>query len=197
MKLNQSVRKAVGILRAAASQADGETASALAREAGLPWATAVRLIRTLEAEGFLYRLAATDRYVLGLDFVRLGRSGDHGRLLAAMALPTLERLAQEAGETVFLTVVHADGRLEAVEQIDIQRFVRTTDYAGSPYPLHASSIGKLLLATYDEPRFEELLAEGLPRYAKATITDPEALREEVARVRTAGWSGAEIGRAHV
>ena len=190
MKLNQSVQKAIGILRAAASQADGETASGRARGAGLPWATAVRLIKTLEAEGFLYRLPQTDRYVLGLDFDRLARSGNHGRVVAAMALPALERLAQDVGETVFLTLVHPDGRLEVVEQVDIQRFVRTTDYAGSPYPLHASSVGKLLLATYDEPRFEELLAERLPRYAEATITDASDLRAEIARVRASGWSAA-------
>lgn len=189
MKLNQSVRKAVGLLRVA-SQAGGDTASGLARGAGLPWATAVRLIRTLEEEGFLYRMPETDRYVIGFDLIRLVRSGDRGRLLAAMALPTLERLAQEVEETVSLIDVHPDGRLEVAEQIDPPRFIRPTSYAGIPAPLHASSVGKLLLTTYDEARLAEFLSQGLPRYTPATITDPEALREEVARIRVRGWSSA-------
>jgi IclR family transcriptional regulator, acetate operon repressor len=43
-KLNQSVRKAVMLLRATAASADGTSVSALARAAGLPRATALRLI---------------------------------------------------------------------------------------------------------------------------------------------------------
>lgn len=187
MRLNQSVQKGIAILRAAGSEAGGETASGLARGAGLPWATAVRFIRTLEAEGFLCRLPGTDRYVLGFDLVRLGRAGDRGSLLAAVARPTLERLAQEVEETVNLTVVQPDSRLEIVEQIDPPRHIRPSD-VGRPYPLHASSIGKLLLATYDAARLDEVLAEPLARYTEATIADPDELREELARVRVAGYA---------
>jgi len=190
MKLNQSVQKAIGVLRAAASQPGGETASGLARGAGLPWATAVRLVRTLEAEGFLYRMPESDRYVLGFDLIRLGRSGDQRRPMAAMALPALERLAEAVEETVNLTVVHPDGTLEVIEEIDQPRFIRPTSYAGSTYPLHATSIGKLVLATYDEVRLVAFLAEVLPRYTPATIVDARRLREELARIRARGWSSA-------
>ena len=190
MKLNQSVQKAIGILRTAASQADGETASGLARGAGLPWATAVRLIRTLEAEGFLYRLPDSDRYVIGFGLVRLGRSGDPARLLAATALPSLEHLAEAVGETVSLSVVHRDGRLEVIEEIGPPRFMRPSTFAGSTHPLHATSIGKLILAAYDEVRLGEFLSGGLPRYTATTITDRGALREELALIRERGWSGA-------
>ncbi len=190
MKLNQSVRKAIAILRAPGLQAGGETASGLAREAGLPWATAVRLIRTLENEGFLFRLPEGDRYVLGFDLVRLARVDDQTRLLAAIARPTLERLTDEVGETVNLTVVRVDGRLEVVEQIDPPRLIRTTDLPGQPYPLHATSIGKLLLATYDDALLAEFLSSPLERHARATITDPDGLREELARVRASGHSTA-------
>jgi len=190
MKLNQSVQKAIGILRTAASQAGGESASGLARGAGLPWATAVRLIRTLEAEGFLYRLPDSDRYVIGFGLVRLGRSGDPARLLAATALPSLERLAEAVGETVSLSVVHRDGRLEVIEEIGPPRFTQSSTYAGSIHPLHATSIGKLILAAYDEVRLGEFLSGGLPRYTATTITDRGALREELALIRERGWSGA-------
>lgn len=190
MKLNQSVRKAIAILRTAGAAPHGETASGLARGTGLPWATAVRFIRTLEQEGFLSRLPDTDRYVVGLDLIRLGRARDQGRLFAALALPVLERLAEEVEETVNLTVVLPDGTLEVVEQIDPPRFIGSTSYVGQPYPLHASSIGKLLLSTFDETRLGDFLSEPLQGYTPATITDPDALREEIARVRARGWSSA-------
>ena len=75
------------------------------------------LIRTLEQEGLLYRLA-DDRYVLGLELTRLANAADEGRVLAAMARPLLERVAEEVQETVNLTVVRAGGALEIVDQID-------------------------------------------------------------------------------
>jgi DNA-binding IclR family transcriptional regulator len=190
VKLNQSVQKAIAILRAASSSASGETASTLARRTGLPWATAARLIRTLEEEGFLYRIAESDRYVIGFDLIGLGREVDRGRQLVETAQPMLERLAGEVNETINLTVVHPDGRLEVVKQIDAPRFIGPTSYVGLPYPLHASSIGKLLLSTFDEARLEKFLADGLQTYTSATITDADDLREELARIRRRGWSSA-------
>ena len=190
VKLNQSVTKAIAILRAAGSPAGGETASGLARETGLPWATAVRLIRTLESEGFLYRLPQDDRYVLGFELLRLSRAYDQTRVLAAIARPALERLNDEVEETVNVTLVRADGSLEVVEQIDPPRMIRTMDLHGQPYPLHATSIGKLLLASYDDALLDEYLSSPLERHAPATITEPDALREEVERVRATGYSVA-------
>src|SRR5205823_5935939 len=104
--------------------------------------------------------------------------------------PPLERLTDEVGETVNLTLVRADGRLEVVEQIDPPRMIRTMDLLGQPYPLHATSIGKLLLATYDDALLEEYLLGPLERHAPATITDPDELRDELARVRVDGYSTA-------
>ena len=68
--------------------------------------------------------------------------------------------------------------------------IRTSDWLGGPYPLHASAIGKLLLASLDESRRDEILSQPLTRYARGTITEPAVLREEVARIRTQGYSSA-------
>lgn len=185
--LNQSVRKAIALLRAAGSSRDGETASGLARLAGLPWATAVRLIRTLEHEGFLSRLP-DDRYVPGFELIRLGRAADHGSVLAAVARPVLERLAEEVEETVSILLVSADERFEVIDQIDPPRFIGSTTWVTQVYPLHASAIGKLLLSTYDEKALAAFLAAPLESYTASTITEPEALRDEIARIREIGFS---------
>jgi IclR family acetate operon transcriptional repressor len=189
VKLNQSVRRAVSILRAAAAHPGGETASALSRAAGLPWATTLRLIRTLEEEGFLTRVDG-DRYVVGFDLIRLVRDRDYTDLISPLARPALERLAAEVEETVNLTLVDRDGRMEVVEQIDPDRLIVTTTWTGRPYPLHASSIGKLLLATSDDAALESVLAEPLERLAARTIVEPAALRTELGRIRELGYSEA-------
>jgi DNA-binding IclR family transcriptional regulator len=188
MKLNQSVQRAIAILRAAASQPGGETASALARRTKLPWTTAVRLIRTLEHEGFLQRLPDGDRYSPGFDLLRLASSGAESRMLTALASAPLERLMKQVEETVNLTLVVAGGQLDVVAQFDPPRLIRPANYIGRWFPEHASSIGKLLLASYDDQRVAALLQPPLKHYGPATIVDVEKLMRELARVRRTGYS---------
>jgi DNA-binding IclR family transcriptional regulator len=190
LKLNQSVRKAIAILRAAASQPGGDTASGLARRAELPWTTAVRLIRTLEHERFLLRLPDGDRYVPGFDLIWLANNGSASRALTAIATGPLERLVEQVAESVNLTVVLPGGQLDVVAQIDPPRLMRSANYIGRWYPEHASSIGKLFLAHYEDERLVKVLRLPLERYASATIVDLDDLTAELARVRRNGYSTA-------
>ena len=50
--------------------------------------------------------------------------------------------------------------------------------------MHATGSGKVLLSQYTNSQLDEyILAKGLEQYTEHTITDPDALREELARVR--------------
>src|SRR5215213_9927462 len=91
-KLNQSVQKAMTLLRATASQPDGASVSALARAAGLPRATALRLIQTMEREGLLLRVAEADRVLIGPELIRLARQVDMGTVLRELAWVPLGEL---------------------------------------------------------------------------------------------------------
>jgi DNA-binding IclR family transcriptional regulator len=89
-KLNQSVKKAIMLLRATAE--DGKAnVSSLARAAGLPRATALRMIRTLEQEGFLLRIPGDDRVLLGPELLRLASK------LPNAAVSTVQPGAGDAG----------------------------------------------------------------------------------------------------
>lgn len=188
MKLNQSVQKATSILRAVAAQPQGDTASGLARTVGLPHSTTLRLIHTLENEGFLMRRRGDGRYVIGLDLVRLGTDAKPGDLLRAAARPALERLADETHETVTLSVVRGGVAVDVVVQIDTPDPIQAVNWMSRSYPLHASSSGKVVLAELDAPRLRRLLARPLERRTPATITDPALLRTEIERVRRLGYA---------
>ena len=86
VKLNQSVRKAITLLRAAAEDRHANVSS-LARTAGLPRATALRMIQTLEQEGFLLRIPGDDRVLLGPELLRLARKTDEQLLLREISRP--------------------------------------------------------------------------------------------------------------
>lgn len=179
---NQSVRKAIMLLRATADDRAANVSS-LARDAGLPRATALRMIQTLEQEGFLLRIPGDERVLLGPELLRLARNTDEQLLLREVARPVVGGLVAELRETVTLSVVAADGGLDLVSQVDAPAQLRPQSWVGQRFPLHASASGKVLLATWDGERLERFLAEPLPRFTPSTITGAAALRDELVRVR--------------
>jgi DNA-binding IclR family transcriptional regulator len=187
MKLNQSVQRATAILRAAAERPTGDTASGLARSTGLPHSTALRIIHTLESEGFLTR-QGNGRYVIGLVLARLGHDAGHSDLLDATARAALDRVAAETREMVTLSVVRGREALDIVVQIDTPHLIQAVNWVGRRYPLHASSSGKVLLAALEPARLERILKAPLERHTAATITDADALRRELELVAARGYA---------
>ena len=181
-KLNQSVRKAITLLRATADDRNANVSS-LARTAGLPRATALRMIQTLEQEGFLLRIPGDDRVLLGPELLRLARNTDEQLLLREVSGPIISDLVATLRETVTLSVVAPDAGLDVVHQVDAPAQLRPQSWVGQRFPLHASASGKVLLATYDDDRLERFLDEPLARFTPSTITTAEALRAELGHVR--------------
>jgi DNA-binding IclR family transcriptional regulator len=190
-KRNQSVQKAIMLLRATAASSEGASVSALARTAGLPRATALRLIQTLEEDGFLLRARDSDRVLLGPELVRLARQVDMGTLLREVAHGRLGDLSQTVRETVTLSVVASDGGLDLVDQVAGPQHLVPRSWLGQRFALHASSSGKVLLATYDDERLRRALRDPLPALTPHTITTRRALRRELDRVRATGY-GATV-----
>jgi IclR family transcriptional regulator, acetate operon repressor len=187
-KLNQSVQKAMTLLRATATHPDGASVSALARAAGLPRATALRLIQTMESEGLLLRVPEADRVLLGPELIRLAREVDMGTVLRELAGPRLGELSEELRETVTLSVAAPDGGLDLVYQVDGPQHLVPRSWLGKRFPLHASSSGKVLLSTYDRERLERFLRGALPGLTPSTIMTPRALRRELKQVREQGYA---------
>jgi DNA-binding IclR family transcriptional regulator len=187
-KLNQSVQKAITLLRATAASGGGASVSALARTAGLPRATALRLIQTLERDGFLLRVPESDRVLLGPELVRLARQVDLGTMLRELAHSRLGELGEAVRETVTLSVVAPDGGLDLVHEVVGPQHLVPRFWLGQRFPLHASSSGKILLSTYDEARLERFLRDPLPALTPHTITTRRALRQELEHVRARGFA---------
>ncbi len=187
-KLNQSVQKAITLLRATAASADGASVSALARTAGLPRATALRLIQTMESEGFLLRVPEADRVLLGPELLRLARRVDTATLLHEVARGRLSELAAAVRETVTLSVVAPDGGLDLVDQVFGPHHLVPRSWLGQRFPLHASSSGKLLLSTYDEQQLDRFLGDPLPAFTAHTITTRRRLRRELDQIRVQAYA---------
>jgi DNA-binding IclR family transcriptional regulator len=193
VKQNQSIQKAVGLLRQLAAAPDGLSTSALASATRLSRPTASRLLATLEQQGFVDRALGDGRYVLGYEMARIGRVADPHRGLQLRSAPVLRALADWCGESVTLSVPAPDGGLDLIDHADGPHIVGVSrqNWIGSRYPLHASASGKVFLAHLSELELAEQLTQQLERYASRTITSARKLREAVREVREQGFAVIE------
>jgi IclR family acetate operon transcriptional repressor len=150
--------------------------------------TIFRILHTLEDFGYLAKDRATGRYMLTLRFHTLGSAAVRHEQLRWQALPPLQDLARDTGETVHVGILY-DGEAICVQAVDGTRLVRMHAFVGKRTPAHASALGKVLLAHRPDSDVDALrTAKGLSRFTKHTITDPAVLREALQRVRAQGWA---------
>jgi DNA-binding IclR family transcriptional regulator len=184
----RSVGRAVDILHALAVAKGPMTLSQLSDAIHAPRSTTLLIARTLAARRILDFDRERKSYGLGLALAELGARVHEGLELRTIAKPYLERLADRTRETVYLSVVDGDEVL-LIEKIDSRQPLRYNAQVGTRRPLHSTSPGKLALAMMPESHVEAYIQRsGLPRFTERTLTDPDRLRREIARIRRRGYS---------
>lgn len=155
------------------------TLSELARRADLPLATAHRLVGELVDWGALARTPAGD-YVVGRRIWDLGLLAPVQTGLRHLASPYLHDLDGATLATVHLAV--RDGtEVLYLDRLSGTVSVPIVSTIGSRLPMHATGVGKVLLAHAPAEVQEEVLAH-LTRVTPYTITQPGLLRRQLARV---------------
>jgi DNA-binding IclR family transcriptional regulator len=181
-----SLRKGLELLDSFARQETWSLAE-LAAELGQTKPTVFRILHTIEEFGYLQKDPVTGRYSLAMRFHTLGSSAVRHEQLRWQALPPLQDLATETGETVHVGILY-DGEAICVQAVDGSRLVRMHAFVGKRTPAHASALGKVLLAHVPDAELDAFVSHGLPRFTPHTLTDPTLLREALHKVRTQGWA---------
>jgi IclR family transcriptional regulator, acetate operon repressor len=159
--------------------------SDLAAELELPIATTHRIARTLVSQGLVAQLRDR-RYGLGSRLVPLGMAAN--RRLGARARPVLAELAQHVGESANLATFAAGG-VEYVSQVAGPQSMRMFTEVGRRAPMHSTGVGKAMLALMDDRDVRTILTErGMASSTATTITDPDRMLEELARIRRQGYA---------
>jgi DNA-binding IclR family transcriptional regulator len=185
----QSVKRAATILRMFGQHSPELGVSEVGRRLHLHKSTASRLLATLESEGFVERVPDSEKYRLGLEFMRLAGQTPRFTDVRSVALPFLRELAERSGETVNLAVLD-DDMVVNIEQVSGPYLVAGTNWIGRRTPLHCVANGKILLACRSRPDIDRALAVPLTRFTARTVTGKTALRAELARARTLGYAVA-------
>lgn len=165
--------------------------SDLARRMELPKTTVQRSLATLGQLGWI-RPDGRDvtRWELSDRVRTLSEHVGLDARLRAAALPVLGRLHADTLETIHLAV--ADGReVRLIERLESVHPLRLVQPIGSRSALHASSNGKSVLAHLPERELEAYIDGGLPSMTRNTITDRDALREELDAVRAQRYAVAD------
>ena len=166
-----------------------QTATQAGLRCGLSRTAARRYLLTLLHLGYV----ATDGKLFWLSpkIMRLGQAYLDSARLPRIVQPSLQRLAMNTQEISFVAVL--DGyELVYVARNGPTRSMNTSFALGARVPGHVTSAGVVLMAYLGEEAVDEWLATTrLPTFTAHTITDPQRLREEMARIRQQGWGMSE------
>ena len=140
----QAIERAAQLLVDVVEAPQPPSIGELSARAGLPKSTTSRLVGALERQGLVERLGARGRLRPGPVLLRYA-SRDASQSLAALARPSLRRLADASGETINLAVPGPDG-VEHLAQEDTAHLVGVTDWVGRRVPFELAANGKCFLA---------------------------------------------------
>ena len=108
--------------------------------------------------------------------------------LVERARPVLRALMQETGETANLGI-ERNGEVLFVSQVETHSNIRAFFPPGTVSDMHASGIGKALLAFMAEDRRDAILTgRPLAAYTEHTLTEAEALVEDLHISRARGYA---------
>ncbi len=178
--------KGFAILGALRTAETGLTRPQIARRTGLPMTTVLRLATELRNMGAL-ELDDHGTYRLGAWLWELGTLAASRTALREIALPYMQDLYETTHENVQLAVRDGYDAL-FVERIRGPKSVAIASRPGGRLPLHATGVGKALLAYEPAALVDEVIARGLAPMTRFTIVDGDALRRDLARVRQRGYS---------
>lgn len=184
----QAIDRAVAILRCFGPRSPELGISEIAAATGLSTSTAHRLLAAMQ-HNRLVRQTAHRRYALGPLLVQLARSGAVPTTLRDVALGPMRALRDLADETVGLHELRSSTERTVVDQVESRQALRRTyTEFGEPIPLPNGAPGKVLLAFAPYTVRERILGSPIEPATASTITDPDALREQLVEIRALGYA---------
>lgn len=170
-----STRKSVGVTE-------------LAEELKINKSTAYRILETMQKFNMVEQNKLTAKYKLGPAILQLSEQLYKNLNIISISKPLMISLSEEVGESVHLCILSNDCAV-VIEQFMTSSRLTVNAKIGNKEPLHSSSVGKCLLAfNSDEIREQIINRLELTRFTDKTITNKQALLEELEIVKTHGYA---------
>jgi sugar lactone lactonase YvrE/DNA-binding IclR family transcriptional regulator len=181
------LEKAMNLLNILSKARAPMTFTELLRAGNLPKATLHRILATLMREGLLRHETYSKTYRLGFRLLELAHEVWSDFDLRLAAQDELIRLRNVVGETAQLAVLDGDS-VVLIASEEAGRDMRLTSKVGLRLPIHATALGKVIVAYLDPQKQIELLESlTLQAFTTQTLTTIGNLRRELDLTRARGY----------
>ena len=183
----QSVAKAMELLQLLSQGGRPMTLKEIASQSAMPKSTVFGLLTTMREYDIISQ-TPDGKYGLGLRLFeygcQIGRSWD----ISAVAKPYMEHLSADCGVSVMLSICEGS-HVITLDQVESRDKLRIVSDVGSRLPIYCTSQGKVFLASMPRADAEKLLRrQSMTQFTPHTITDVDALMQEVEDCRKRGYA---------
>jgi DNA-binding IclR family transcriptional regulator len=183
-----AVDRLVRILESFSAERSAWSLAELSAHLRLPKSTLHRFLTSLEIHDILRRDPDDRLWRPGYRLLGWGELAATTLGLNQLARPLMRAIAASTGEMVVLTV-YSEQEAVCTEVIDARHSVRLALEVGTRRPLHAGASSKILAAYLPETEVRQAVRDrGLPQLCSNTITEPDELLAELARIRDLGYA---------
>ncbi|GAA1414884.1 IclR family transcriptional regulator [Glutamicibacter uratoxydans] len=181
----QSLARGLQVISSFDAENSSMTLSEVAARTSLSRATARRFLLTLQELGYV---RSDGKYFeLTSKVLQLGYAYLSSATLPQLIEPVLESLSATVNESASAAVLEGTD-IMYVARVHTRSIMRVGISVGTRFPAIHTSMGRVLLAGQDEELVQRSLAVVDGPLAPNTMTDPQQLREELARVAQQGFA---------
>jgi len=182
-----SIVKALEILEMFRPDEPSLSLAEISNRLGYPKTTLHTILNTLELKGYVER-GKNGIYSLGTAIIPLTQSVRVNAKIRDRAAPLLRELGDFSKQSVYLAIFD-DLMCLYIYAIETKHRLLARTAIGERVLMHYTSVGKSMLAFLPDDLIDALIERyGLPRATEYTIVDRESLREELAIIRSQGYS---------
>ena len=150
--------------------------------------TAYRIASDLVKRGYLRQKEKRGKYSLGIKLLEFHAAIQRNLKIGELAQPFLQKLSKLSGEYTEIAILESFTAV-TVAQVEVDHNLRILNLVGERLPLHATSVGKVLLA-HMSPADRQNFYDGvrLERFTPNTTTDRRRLEQEVEEITKQGFA---------
>ncbi|MGP4033655.1 IclR family transcriptional regulator [Pseudarthrobacter sp. 1C304] len=183
----QALERAMALLACFSDEAGELRVSELCTKTGLNQSTVSRMMSALERTRLVVHDGRTGLYRLGPTAISLGSVALNGSVIYRAGRQIAQNLAQRTGLGVNIAEL-SDDSLYYLANFEGERSPKSFSMAGRVGPLHATAMGKALLATWDDARIRAYFETERVGYRPRTIVDVETMLSAVEDIRGRGYA---------
>lgn len=189
-----SVKKALKVLKLFDSQHKNMTLTEISDRADTRKGTMIRVLTTLEEEGFIRYDEISKRYSLGMAVYVLSNTAFQFLGIVETARPLLEKVTMELNLVTHLAILEGD-KIVLVDRVVPNADALVYDLnsrIGGEVEAHNTGVGKVLTAFAPDDLKERIIRRcSFKRYSERTITDEAVYRELLTKIRRDGYATNE------